>query len=136
MIKLGKLDIIFEIIAIFMVIIGLLISKELIYVSIIPLLISIFINLYSRGDAYDWRVINGNWSPRNNLIHSCTSITATHLYNYPGNLLGYKIRIDWTCMVGFRNLILPHHNRNIRSISIKRSCLICIVYNLIIVCNH
>lgn len=49
MIKLGKLDVIFEIIAIFMVIIGLLVSKELIYISIIPLLASIFINLYTRG---------------------------------------------------------------------------------------
>ena len=49
MIKLGKLDIIFEIIAVFMIIIGLIVSKELIYISIMPLLMSIFINLYTRG---------------------------------------------------------------------------------------
>lgn len=44
-----KIDIIFEIIGLFMVIIGLLISKEIIYISIIPFLLSIFSNLYIRG---------------------------------------------------------------------------------------
>ena len=114
MIKLGKLDIIFEIIAIFMVIIGLLVSKELIYISIIPLLISIFINLYSRGDAYDWRIVARSWIYRNNIIHSCTGITATHLYNYPGNLLGNHIRINRMGLVEFCNPILPSYRRIIR----------------------
>lgn len=44
-----KLDIILEIIGLFMIIIGLLISKEIIYISIIPFLLSIFCNLYIKG---------------------------------------------------------------------------------------
>ena len=44
-----KIDVIFEIIGLFMVIIGLLISKEIIYISIIPFLLSIFSKLYLKG---------------------------------------------------------------------------------------
>lgn len=43
------IGIILEIIGLFMVIIGLLISKEIIYISVIPFLLSIFINLYMKG---------------------------------------------------------------------------------------
>lgn len=44
-----NLNIILEIIGLFMVIIGLLISKEIIYISIILFLLSIFSNLYTNG---------------------------------------------------------------------------------------
>lgn len=49
MLTLKKINIILEIIGLFMVIIGLLISKEIIYISIIPFLLSIFSNLYIKG---------------------------------------------------------------------------------------
>ena len=44
-----KIDVIFEIIELFMMMIGLLISKEIIYISIMSFLSSIFSNLYIKG---------------------------------------------------------------------------------------
>lgn len=53
MLTLKKTNIILEIIGLFMVIIGLLISNELIYISLIPFILAIFINLYTNGGCYD-----------------------------------------------------------------------------------
>ena len=44
-----KIDVIFKIIELFMMMIGLLISKEIIYISIMSFLSSIFSNLYIKG---------------------------------------------------------------------------------------